>query len=76
MQTYIRTVGRLIRLLCIIFGIATLTMLGFTTVDCTANMGWGWDCGSSWIGLIILVMCVAIYFGSKVIQRIVGGSTG
>jgi hypothetical protein len=75
-QTYIQTVGRIIRILCVVFGVATVTMLGFTTVDCTASMGWGWDCGSAWIGLVILVMCAIVYFGSKAIQRIVSGVTG
>jgi len=50
-------------------------MIGLTTVDCTANMGWGWDCGTIGIGLVILMMCAAIYFGSQVIERIIIGAT-
>jgi len=72
-HSYIRIVGRLIRVVSGIIAAISFVTLLVSSVDCSMDLGWGWDCANRWILIVIIFFAIIITFGSLGIQRLLIG---
>lgn len=70
-SSYIRVVGVSVRIVSGLVAVFSIMMIILSGLDCSIDLGWGWDCNSIWLLFLIGGAATTVFGVSYLVQRFV-----